>query len=56
MNWQAVVNYLQEDSRTFLNNARGLPAASAAQVLQTAVILQSLANALQMGLNKRNEP
>lgn len=53
MNWQAVIESLRQDQREFQRTAKGLNDNAAAMVLGNAVLLKAIADALQMGLNKK---
>lgn len=56
MNWQAVIDSLRLEQRDMEKSSRerGMDSASVAMILQSAVMLKVLADALQMGLNKRS--
>lgn len=55
MNWQAVIDSLRHDSRKWQDAAKLLNDDTAALVLNNAMLARALADALQMGLNKRGE-
>ena len=55
MNWQAVVDSLRQDVDSLYHDGRKLRGASQEKVLGMAAGLKLIADALQMGVNKRNE-
>jgi hypothetical protein len=58
MNWQAVINHMREDARELervIMTLKSSDISSNTTVAVTALVLHKIADALQMGLNKRNE-